>query len=50
MTFVAKHCRQRQPARGQDRPWSHRYHDRVAFDDLAARERDAAHGAALLAD
>jgi hypothetical protein len=42
MALVAPHRRQRQPARRKDRPWSHRDDDGVAFDDLAARERDAA--------
>jgi hypothetical protein len=49
MALVAKHRRQRQPARGQNRPRSHRDHDGVAFNDLAVRERDAAHCSARAA-
>ena len=41
VALVAIHRRQRQPARGQDRPRSHGDHDRIAFDDLAAVEHDA---------
>jgi hypothetical protein len=43
MTLEAKNRRQRQPARRQDRPWSHGDDDGIAFDDLAARECYAAH-------
>jgi hypothetical protein len=43
MAFVAKHRRQRQPARGHDRPRSHRDHDGLTFNSLAAGERNAAH-------
>ena len=49
MALAAEHRRQRQPARSQDRPRSHGDDDGVAFDDLAARERDAAHGSARAA-
>jgi len=46
VALVAENRRQRQPARRQDRPWSHGNDDGVAFDDLAARQRHAAHGSA----
>ena len=46
MALVAEHRRQRQPTRRQDRPRSHGDDHGVAFDDLAALERDAAYGSA----